>query len=691
VSTLWRIYFENVAARSGARDWRFSQEDVQVSLVWGSQVLQRIAQEARRAENSVLMAEKMATLAGVYQNQPWPGVTLDESWRTLMLSQHHDCWIVPYNGHRNHTWADEVAGWTANTCHRSEEVIDQSMGALVGAQTNGDAWCIQVFNTLGHARTNLADVALPEGWSGTGVKITDAAGTVIPAQPEADDSASHEPGNSDGAVGARFVPNRSADVGTGAEPTQTRGLAERCELGQLALRRQARFMAGEQVQKEQGNFQEPERRSPTRLDSVHAPNARLFAAVGAPQELCFRASCPPLGFSTYRLERASPDAHPPLVASVATNGLMTVETDFYKLVFDADHGGTISSLKAKQLGGRELVESGNARRFNEVRGFFFEQGRFFSNADQPAKIELLENGPVRIRVRIIGEIESNAITQMVSLVQGEPRLDFSVRIDWRDNPGIGSDYLQHGKVRPEDDRKAFYDDRYKLQATFPLNLPGQRIFKDAPFDVTESHLTDTFFQNWSAIKNNLILDWVEAYDPKRNSGVALFSDHTTSYTHDTNHTLGLTLQYAGVGLWGRNYPVQGATEIHYALLPHSGDWERAGVWNAAKSWNEPLMARTFRAEANAAAPSQSLLQIEGDGWEVPTARLSEGKVLVRLFNPSTKAATKVMHYNGPVSKVEQVKLGGQVLREITFKKIRNAAVFEVTLPRLGVGTLRITP
>ena len=39
----------------------------------------------------------------------------------------------------------------------------------------------------------------------------------------------HEPRNSDLAVGARFVPNRSADVGTGAEPTQTRGLAERCE------------------------------------------------------------------------------------------------------------------------------------------------------------------------------------------------------------------------------------------------------------------------------------------------------------------------------------------------------------------------------------------------------------------------------------------------------------------------------
>ena len=59
--------------------------------------------------------------------------------------------------------------------------------------------------------------------------------------------ATHKHGNAAGAVGARFVPNRSADVGTGAEPTQTRGLAERCEpnlglaMGQLAFRRQGRF------------------------------------------------------------------------------------------------------------------------------------------------------------------------------------------------------------------------------------------------------------------------------------------------------------------------------------------------------------------------------------------------------------------------------------------------------------------
>jgi hypothetical protein len=57
-------------------------------------------------------------------------------------------------------------------------------------------------------------------------------------------------------AGARFVPNRSADIGTGAEPAQRRGWVERCELGQLALVRPSRFIAGEQVRKEQRTLQE---------------------------------------------------------------------------------------------------------------------------------------------------------------------------------------------------------------------------------------------------------------------------------------------------------------------------------------------------------------------------------------------------------------------------------------------------
>jgi alpha-mannosidase len=599
-STLWRNYFENVATQKPAQDWRFSQEDVQVSLVWGAQVLQRIAQQVRHAENRIVMAEKMATLASVYQNVPWPGEALDEGWRTLMLAQHHDCWIVPYNGRGTNTWADKVARWTDATCRLSDEVLEQSMSVSVPAQTNGGGHFIRVFNTLGTARTELAEVTLSDGWQGDAVKISSMAGKEISVQSVKDDKGG--------------------------------------------------------------------------------------------QRIIFPTSVPALGFSTYRLAKIAGGSLANLIATAETNGLFTFETDLYKLVLDSKVGGTIRSLIAKKLAGRELVETANTRRFNEIRGYFFERGKYFSTADQPAKIEILENGPVRIRVRVSSEIESNAVTQTITLVQGEPRIDFSVRIDWRGSPGIGNDFGQSGNFQREQDHKALYDDHYKLLALFPLNLPQQKIFKDAPFDVTESRLTNTFFENWSAIKNDVILNWVEAFDEKQDIGVTLLTDHTTSYAHGLDHPLGLTLQYSGVGLWGRGYSLKGPTEVRYALLPHAGDWQQADVWTKTKSWNEPLVAKLFQSDDAPVEPDQSLLQIEGNDWEIPTARVTNGKILVRLFNPSANVGERTIHYSGAIAKVELVQLDGQVVRELAIQKQTTGdAVFKLALPQFGIGTLRITP
>ena len=159
----WRQYFEAVAVSASAPNWRLSQEDIQVSLVWGSQVLQRIAQQVRSAENRLVMAEKLATLASLQAQAPWPEIALDEAWRTLLLSQHHDCWIVPFNGRRGDTWADKVRNWTDGTRQASEGIISQSTAALLALAT-GHHHAVVVFNTLGTARTNLVSVDLPTDW-----------------------------------------------------------------------------------------------------------------------------------------------------------------------------------------------------------------------------------------------------------------------------------------------------------------------------------------------------------------------------------------------------------------------------------------------------------------------------------------------------------------------------------------------
>lgn len=597
--TTWRNYFENVASQKPAHDWNVNQEDIQVSLVWGAQVLQRVAQQVRSAENRIVMAEKMATLANVLKKTAWPGEQLDEAWRTLMLSQHHDCWIVPYNGRPHNTWADKVADWTSGTCAAANEIINRSATALASEGSNHTALAIRVFNTIAAERSGLISIALPGTWSNAPAKVLDIDGREIPSQPAGD-----EPGS-----------------------------------------------------------------------------------------LVFRASAPSLGFNTYRIQKGSASKQN-TGASVTRqpSGLVRLDTDLYRIELDPSNGGTIQSLLAKKLRNRELVASNSERRFNELRGYFFDQKRFFSTADTPAKIDIMESGPVRIRLQITGQLASNSVTQWITLAQGEPRIDFRVKIDWQGKPHIGADPEQFGRFRNEEDRRAFYDDRFKLLALFPANFQQQQVFKDAPFDVTASTLTNTLFDAWSEIKNNIILRWVDLYDPQSQIGLALMTDHTTSYAHGSDFPLALTLQYAGVGLWGRDYSVQGPTEVSYSLLPHREDHEHANVWAAGESWNEPLVARVVDGVPERSSAKFSLLTIEGAEWEVPTIRCRPDKVLIRLFNPSSDAGTKTVHYRGTASKVELVQLNGDVIRELPMRNSSDGYVnFELALSKFAVGTLRITP
>ncbi len=594
----WRQYFETVATFAPAQEWRVSQEDILVSLVWGSQVLQRIAQQVRNAENRLVIAEKLATLAAVEHQAPWPAASFDEAWRTLLLAQHHDCWIVPYNGRRGDTWADKVRRWTDATRQAADASIGRSMAAWMPA-ASGTRWLIRVFNTVASARTNLVSVELPNDWPASSASIRERAGRVLASQ----------------------------------------------------------------VVEENGV-----------------------------RKILFPASAPSCGYHCFWLETNSALPLKGATAAIGADGRLRVETDLYHAELDPAKGGVFTSLVAKGLGGRELVDAKNARCFNELRGYFPSHGKFCSTADTPAKLELLETGPLRVRIKLSGQVASNAVTQWLTFVQGEPRIDCRVRIDWQGSPRVGADNAQFPRYSAQEARRPFYDARDKLSALFPLNLTEQKVFKDAPFDVTESRLSDTFFDSWMDIKNDVLLNWVDVLDRRDRVSVALLSDHTTSYAHGPDYPLGLTLQYSGVGLWGRNYSIDGPTDVHYALLPHAGTWREADLWTAADFWNEPLEASVLRAAEPPATWEKSLLTIEGGGWEVLTMRVANGKVMLRLFNASGDASPRTIKYTGPASKMELLQLNGKLIRALPFRKEpAGAAVAELALPTFGIATLKITP
>jgi alpha-mannosidase len=587
----WRDYIVNVTPARADSDWRFTQEDVKPGLMWGAQVLQRIARQSRESEHRLLAAEKLASIAFVWAGRPPGTASFDEAWRNVLLTQHHDCWIVPYNGRLGNTWADQVRRWTNFSNAVSDLSLQRSLDALLDGGAARGRRFVRLFNPTAAILDAVAPVPIP--------------GTGVPKRTIALDADGH--------------------------------------------------------------------RFPTQVVASDTPGR---------SQLLVRATVPPLGYATVELRDDAGATEAGVTAAVDSGGVV-MESDLYRIELDPARGGTFRSLLVKSLGGREFVDTAHERRFNELRGHFYDQGGFHSSADRPAKVRIVESGPLRGTAEIAGTIAGHPFMQRVSITQASPLIDCSIRIDWRGNPHIGESAEKDGS---RNRRRPAYDNRYKLLALFPTRLSGQRIAKSAPFDVCESTLGDTFFGSWEDIKNNVILDWVDVGDANGDHGLALFSDHTTSYAHGPNFPLGLTLQYSGKGLWGRDYRIEGPTEVRYALMPHRGRWDKAGIPAVSASWQEPVLGAASHARERR---GRSLIEPRGSGWLVPAIFERDAALHVRLFNASGDDTPGDLVVGFEAGKIELVELDGRVIEDLkAVVDDKGRRTIHLRIPRFGIRTLR---
>ncbi len=532
----WTDYIENHTPGHTTDVWHMTQEDLHPALMWGSQVLQRIGRQVREAENRLVQAEKLAAIKG----HPLPQATHDEAWRTLMLAQHHDSWIVPYNRLKDYgTWADAIHLWTDQTLR------------FVRQQTTVDGDTKVVYNTTGHPRHEVIEV--------------------------------------DG-----------------------------------------------------------------RLTEVDVP-AFGYMRLSKQNELSFSSS-------------SSSDAS-------------LMENDRYRITFDLEHGGIISSLIDKTTG-RELVDTKAERRFLELRGHFPQHGGFRSSTEQPARLTWLLRHPLRQQVRLNGEVAGVPFSQTITLTKGQQRINCQLHIDWTQDMAVGERIHYRRNAR----RTPFYDTRFMLRLFFPASLDAPALSKDAPFDVCESRLTDTYFNRWDSIQHNIMLNWVDLSEGSAPShqGLALLSDHTTSYTYGHDEPLSLTVQYAGPGLWWRNYPIDGPTDISYALVPHQGRWDDAQLPRLVEDWQNPLLISGMPAKKGTGEPWFSLL--ECDCQVSATVLHPDGTMTLRLFNDSPNDRETVLRLKVPVSVLTETYLNDNVHRQY---EIGSDGTVRLPMRPFGIKNLKL--
>lgn len=589
VYVTWKEYIENISIGKTGDNWHFTQEDMRVNLMWGSQVLQKIAQEVRVSENKIVMAEKMSVLAHCENGYRCPQEELDEAWRMLMLSQHHDSWIVPYNRlNKYRTWAEEITLWTDHTNAVADRIVGETVRSFESKDVmTDDNGTVRVYNTTGTPRTEVVNLLLPLEYTMSEFTLYNWKNKIIDCS----------------------------------------------------------------IEKE--------------IDKV-----RLF----------FEAEVPPFGYSTYRIQKKKSGIKFSEGNKEKKDQEWVIENELYKIVFDSSKGGIIKSLIAKKEGNKDFAKQGGEYALGELRGYFYEEGKFRSSTETPARMHLLKSNRHETSVQIEGEIASHPFTQVVTIARGRKHIDFDLTIHWKKNVGIG----EYKEKSWRDNRRAYCDDRFKLSVLFPVDLQSPHIYKDAPFDVCESKLDNTFFGSWDQIKHNIILHWVDLAEQEGDYALALLSDHTTSYSYGQDFPLGLTAQYSGGGLWGPDYKITRPLKMRYALVPHRGKWDKAAISTHSDCWNEPLLC-TYSPSAELI--NKSLVDFSNAGYQISAAKVMEdGQILVRLFNAEGDGTSRKVIFDLPLSGVEEVDLNGALLERKEIKSRSGKTEITVSMPRFGIRT-----
>lgn len=623
----WQEYLLEIA-RVPAKDWHFTMEDIRTTLPWGEKTLQKVAQQSRSAETRLLMAEKMAAMACVHRGAAWPGDTLDRAWEQVMWSQFHDSWITATTKNGREAWAFQVAAETLEAQKSAEDILQQSARTLSCGQDNAPR------HPIG---TQLLRV-----FNTLGYDRENLVQCTISLDRHTED--------------LHVVDERGEEV-----------------LSQwTAIRRYL-----------------PDEEGPLSPESSQdEPSPEVNAA-----QLLFKARVPAVGFNTFQvtpLARRYPSvADGPVKVVVDKDGNTVIENEFYSIRLDPKRGGAITSFLEKD-GSREICPSDGEFLFNEYLGYFIAQKQWRSSVEVPATIEVLESGPIRVVLSINGEIGGCPVHTLITLESGERRLGFDVTFHFEQETWIGDPWDIEPKNRMTEQHRSSNDGRWKLQALFPTSFAQTTLDKNGGFDVCRSRNADTYFQRWDDIKHNIILNWVDVRDESKDAGLALFSEHTTAYTHGPAHPLSLVMGWGWEGgFWWGKCPLLGEHRLQYSVMPHRGDWEQAKLWQEVSATEEPLLPMPVDGRSFAGAPSHSLVRVSGEGIQISSMSHSEKALEVRLFNArATVSHCKLTCGFKPI-RGYSIDLRGIVQSRLRLKTTPSGeSTVSFAIPQFGLRTFR---
>ncbi|BDS05466.1 putative glycosyl hydrolase [Oceaniferula spumae] len=296
------------------------------------------------------------------------------------------------------------------------------------------------------------------------------------------------------------------------------------------------------------------------------------------------------------------------------------------LVIELDSRGTLTSVV--DLANNREVMSGRGNllqihkdypnRWNawDVDVFYKDQ---VENLDDVAEIQVLEEGPLRVSLRVSRSFGESRFSQRIELNAGSRRIDFHCDVDWQ----------EHDRL---------------LKVAFPVDISSLR----ASYEIQYGHVERSTHDNtsWDVAKFEVpVHKWADLSES--DYGVALLND--CKYAADIRgNIMRLTLLKAA------NAPDpqadRGMHTFSYAILPHAGSLQEGGVIEEAYAFNVPLHVVSASGSGGDLPSEKSFLSVDRPG------------VFLESLKPAEKSDASVARFYEGYNSRGQIEITSDVLK-----------------------------
>ena len=375
---------------------------------------------------------------------------------------------------------------------------------------------------------------------------------------------------------------------------------------------------------------------------VVAPDGSSVAAQISDGKVLFEAKVPSVGYAVYHVvpgaaEESSSELH------VSNNEL---ENAYYRVTLNAD--GDVASIFDKQAN-RELLAAparlalsyDNPSQWPAWNmDWVQEQAKPREYVSGPAKIRVVEDGPVRVAIEVTRETDGSKFVQTIQLAAGAAgkRVEFGNVIDWNTR-------------------------ERNLKATFPLTASNEMATYN--WDIGTIQRPTAQPKKFEVPSHQ----WIDLTDMSGKFGATILTDAKNGSDKPNDHTIRLTLIRTPGTAGG--YSDQGTQDIGhheftYGFAGHVDGWRKAETDWQAEQLNDPLIAFETPAHAGELGKTFSLVKVSNPRIRMMALKKAEAsdEYVVRLVEMDGKPQTDVrVSFAAPITSAREVNGQEQPLRD----------------------------